>query len=261
MTTTSTRSTALALLPLGGPTVLIELAGLRLVVDPTFDQPQSYPIGARVLEKTAPNALSVAEIGAIDHVLPSHDQHPDNLDHGGRDLVARTPTLTTVVGAERLGAPATGLAPFATSTLPGRDGAQILVTAVPAQHGPDGTEHLTGPVIGFVLQSPGVPTVYVSGDNASLAVVAGIAERFEVGVAVLFAGAARTPLVDGPLTLTSADAVEATRILGLPRVLAVHTDGWAHFTEDHEVLERAFADAGLAALLLPNRPGRVLEVQ
>jgi L-ascorbate metabolism protein UlaG (beta-lactamase superfamily) len=260
MTTTSTRSTALQLLPLGGPTVLIEMAGLRLLVDPTFDPPQTYPIGSRVLEKTAPNALRVEEVGRIDHVLLSHDQHPDNLDHGGRELVARTPTLTTVLGAQRLGAPAAGLAPFAETTLRGTDGRHLRVTAVPAQHGPDGTEHLTGPVIGFVLQSPPLPTVYVSGDNASLAVVAAIAERFEIAVAVLFAGAARTPLVDGPLTLTSADAVEATRVLGLPRVLAVHTDGWAHFTEDHRVLERAFADAGLSALLLPNRPGQRLEV-
>ena len=57
----------------------------------------------------------------------------------------------------------------------------MTVTAVPAQHGPDGTDHITGPVIGFVLSAPGAETVYVSGDNASLDVVRGIAERIGEG--------------------------------------------------------------------------------
>jgi CspA family cold shock protein len=39
---------------------------------------------------------------------------------------------------------------------------------VPALHGPEGSEHLVGEVTGFVLAGPGLPTVYVSGDNASL---------------------------------------------------------------------------------------------
>jgi len=66
----------------------------------------------------------------------------------------------------------------------------VTVTAVPAQHGPDGSDELQGPVIGFLLAAPDLETVYVSGDNASLDVVRAIAERAgPIGVAVLFAGA------------------------------------------------------------------------
>ncbi|PWJ52956.1 hypothetical protein SAMN06264364_11692 [Quadrisphaera granulorum] len=133
----------------------------------------------------------------------------------------------------------------------------VTVTAVPAQHGPDGTEALTGPVTGFVLSGSTLPTTYISGDNASLAHVERVAERFpDIAVAVLFAGAARTPLVDGCLTLTSAETAQAAQILGCPRVLVVHTDGWAHFTEGARDVASAFEAAALSGLLVDATPGR-----
>jgi L-ascorbate metabolism protein UlaG (beta-lactamase superfamily) len=240
-----------AVIPLGGPTVLIELAGVRFLVDPTFDDAQEYPIGDRVLVKTMDAIVSPGEVGEVDAVLLSHDQHPDNLDHGGRAYVGSARlTLTTETAADRLGGSALGLPHWSTHRV-----GPVSVTATPAQHGPDGTEHLTGPVIGFVLTAPDSPTVYVSGDNAALLLVRQIADRSSpIDVAVLFAGAARTPLIDGYLTLTSVEAAEAADLLGRPRVLPVHTDGWAHFTENHAAIEAAFAQAGLADLLLPVKP-------
>jgi L-ascorbate metabolism protein UlaG (beta-lactamase superfamily) len=245
------------LIPLDGPTVVIDLAGARLLVDPTFDNAQEYPIGSRTLVKTTDATWTPERVGRVDAVLLSHDQHPDNLDHAGRDLLRRVPlTLTTPAAAARLGGSSVALQPWTAHRV-----GEVHVTAVPAQHGPEGTEHLTGPVTGFVLTAPAGPSVYVSGDNASLRVVREIADRVgPIDVAVLFAGAARTPLVDGYLTLTSEQAVQAAQILGRPRVLPVHTDGWAHFTEDGRTLRAAFAEAGLADLLLPNRPGEAVMI-
>ena len=37
----------------GGPTVIIEIGGLRLLTDPTFDPPGDHQVGARVLVKTS----------------------------------------------------------------------------------------------------------------------------------------------------------------------------------------------------------------
>lgn len=246
---------AVQLTPLDGPTVILEMAGTRVLVDPTFDPAQEYPIGSRVLVKTTGATWTPERAGRVDAVLLSHDQHPDNLDHGGRAYVASAPlTLTTPLAASRLGGRAAGLEPWEARAV-----GAVTVTAVPAQHGPDGTEHLTGPVTGFVLSAPG-RVVYVSGDNASLRLVGAVAERFpQIDVAVLFAGAARTPLVDGYLTLTSPEAAEAAQILGRPRVLPVHTDGWAHFTQDGASLRAAFAAAGLGDLLLDVTPGKAVE--
>ena len=103
-----------------------------------------------------------------------------------------------------------------------------------------------------------MPTVYVSGDNASLDVVRAIAGRLgPVDIAVLFAGAARTPLLgDAYLTLTSAQAVQAAQILGAGQVIPLHYDGWSHFTEGADDLRTAFTRAGLAERLTLLAPGR-----
>lgn len=239
-------------LSLGGPSLVIEFGGSRFAVDPTFDRAGEYPIGSRVLTKTTDARLQPGDLGCIDAVLLSHDQHPDNLDGGGRAYLRAAPlVVTTPLAAGRLDAPCRGLEPWESVVIGG-----VTVTAVPARHGPEGTEAATGPVTGFVLEAVDSPTVYVSGDNASLDLVADIAERFPaIELAVLFAGAARTPLVDGFLTLTSAEAAEAARILGRPRVLPAHTEGWAHFTEDTDAFVSAFAMAGLGELLLDSTPG------
>lgn len=98
---------------IGGPTVLIEIGGFRLLTDPTFDGPGSYPAGSVTLEKRSGPAMPPASIGYVDAVLLSHDQHADNLDRSGRlFLAASGRTFTTVVGADRLGGNAVGLQPW-----------------------------------------------------------------------------------------------------------------------------------------------------
>jgi L-ascorbate metabolism protein UlaG (beta-lactamase superfamily) len=63
----------------GGPTTVIDFAGRRLVIDPTFDKAGEHG----QLIKTAGPAVSPAALGPVDVVLISHDQHADNLDAQG----------------------------------------------------------------------------------------------------------------------------------------------------------------------------------
>lgn len=247
---------------ISGPTAVVELGGLRLLTDPTFDPPGEHPVGARVLVKTAGPALTAAEVGAVDAVLLSHDQHPDNLDDAGRDFLAAAPLVLSTASAHgRIGDAIRVLPNWETVELARPDGRVLRITGVPAQHGPDGTEHLVGEVTGFVLAGDGVPTVYVSGDNASLDVVRAIADRVgPVDVALLFAGAARTPVAAGPLTLTSENAAEATRILGAAQVIPLHFEHWGHFTEGADTLVAAFAEAGLTERLHLPKPGDRIEL-
>ncbi|EOD65032.1 MBL fold metallo-hydrolase [Amycolatopsis vancoresmycina] len=241
----------------GGPTALLELGGVRLLTDPTFDAPGDHPIGERVLVKTEESALTEESAGVVDVVLLSHDQHPDNLDDRGRAYLATVPlTLVTPSGASRLGGTARGLEPWESTEV-----GALTVTAVPALHGPIGAAQVTGDVTGFVLTGDGLPTVYVSGDNASVDLVREIAARFRVDIAVLFAGAARTALFDGaPLTLTSVDAVEAAKVLGAAKVVPLHFRGWQHFSEGPDTLRSAFDAAGLADRLVLLEPGQRAEV-
>jgi L-ascorbate metabolism protein UlaG (beta-lactamase superfamily) len=245
---------------IGGPTALIEIGGLRLLTDPTFDPPGEYPIGARLLVKTGGPAVLPDALGPLDAVLLSHDQHPDNLDKLGRALLPRVPlVLSTGQAAARLGGNTRELPIWRSVALPRPDGGELRITGVPAQHGPDGTEELTGEVCGFVLSGDGVPTVYVSGDNASLAVVRDVAEHVgPVQVAVLFGGRARTPLMDAYLTFGAARLAEAAEILGSPVVIPIHVSDWAHFTETPDVLPSTFAARGLADRLVLLAPGETV---
>lgn len=246
----------------GGPTALLEVGGLRLLTDPTFDPPGDYPIGERVLSKTSGPALSSDALGRVDAVLLSHDQHPDNLDRSGREFLSSVPTVfSTRAAAERLGKPLRALENWHRTELRGNDGTTLEVTGVPALHGPEGSEPLVGEVTGFALAGPGVPKVYVSGDNASLDHIREIAGRLgPFAVALLFVGAAQTALVaPAYLTLTSEEAVEAARILGQPAVVALHFEGWAHYTEGGDELKQAFADAGLHTHLFVPTPGEWIE--
>src|SRR3954469_20408715 len=109
---------SLAITLIGGPAALIEIDGFRLLTDPTFDRPGAYKLPHVTLEKLVGPALAIDQIGRIDAVLLSHDQHSDNLDTSGRDLLRQVPrVLTTVAGAGRLGGHAEGLAPWASVEL------------------------------------------------------------------------------------------------------------------------------------------------
>ena len=74
---------------IGGPTVLIQFGGWRLLTDPTFDPPgQKYNFGwGTGSVKLAGPAVAASDLGPIDAVLLTHDHHDDNLDPGGRKLL------------------------------------------------------------------------------------------------------------------------------------------------------------------------------
>ncbi len=229
---------------IGGPTAVLDYAGLRFITDPTFDAPQSYPEpGSTELVKTVGPAIARGDLPPIDVVLLSHHGHKDNLDYEGLELIATgIPTLSTRKAADDLfGGSVIGLDSWETWEI-----GTVTVTAMPALHGPPGSERLVGEVTGFMLEAPGAPTIYISGDNASLPLVEQIAGRFPiVDVAVLFAGAARVPRITGALTLTSGDALRAAIMLGARQVVGLHTEDWEHFSETRGQLEEAFADTGL----------------
>lgn len=245
---------------IGGPTVVIDYAGLRLITDPTFDPPGDY--GA--YSKTEGPACAADALGAIDAVLLSHDLHWDNFDRAGRALALTCPLILTGRGAAaRLGDPAVGLEDFATHRL-ATDSAVVEITAVPAQHGPadgerDADGHINTEVHGFVLRSTGLPTVYISGDNAGIGPVRAIAARIpRIDIAVLHCGAARVPTKQSgrPLTLTAARAAAVAAFLDVGFALPVHHRGWSIYTEHFNDVERHFHEVGMGSRLLTTEPGR-----
>jgi L-ascorbate metabolism protein UlaG (beta-lactamase superfamily) len=206
------------------------------------------------LTKTQDPALSAQEIGPLDAILLSHDHHRDNLDDRGRELLPRAAVvLTTRDGADRLGANAVGLDPWDRLEL--QSGG--AVTAAPARHGPEGGDR--GPAIGFVLEND--ETLYFTGDSVWYEGVADVLARFRLTTALVNVGAAKVaPAGDQPLTMTAAGAVELARALPDATLVALHFEGWKHFTEARSDVEAAFSAAGLPDRLVWPPPGEPIEI-
>lgn len=242
---------------IGGPTVLLEVGGVRLLTDPTFDPAgTTYQLGPVVLTKTHGPAVGAEDVGDVDAVLLTHDQHPDNLDEAGRAFLARVPAiLTTPTGADRLGAPAIGLRPGETAEVSSAR-ASVEVMATRAVHGSEAVATALGEVTGFLVTSrPGGPAVYISGDNVPAESYAEASRRADVRLAIVYAGAAQLPVFGSELlTSTAAGVRAAASAMPSARLLVVHDDGWSHLTEDASEIESALLPHLGDRLLNPRMP-------
>ncbi len=247
---------------IGGPTALIEMAGLRFLTDPTFDPAGAeFRSGAYVLQKTDGPAIAADDLGHLDAVLLSHDHHFDNLDGAGRLVLDKADrVLTTEAAAARIGGRAVGIPLWQSVEIPGGD-RTILVTGTPARHGPAHMER--GPVTGFALAFADQPrhAVYLSGDTVWYEAIAEVGRWFDVAVAILFMGAARVEAV-GPwhLTFTADEGVEAARAFPAATIVPLHFEGWKHFSESRAEIDRAFTEAGMAARITWLARGRPTEI-
>jgi L-ascorbate metabolism protein UlaG (beta-lactamase superfamily) len=234
---------------IGGPTVLIEIGGWRILTDPTFDAPgRRYAFGwGTSSRKLAGPAIAAPDVGRIDAVLLTHDHHDDNLDAAGRALLPSAGVVvTTASGARRLAAGARGLTDWEATALeaPGRPA--IEVTATPCRHGPPLSHPLVGDVIGFALrwdsQEDGV--LWISGDTVLYDGVRQVADRLRVDTALLHLGGVRFPIT-GSLryTMTARDAIELCRLVRPRTAIPIHYEGWKHFREGRDAIERELAGA------------------
>ncbi len=233
----------------GGPTVLIEAAGWRLLTDPTFDPPGGrYAFGwGSGSEKLAGPAVPAESLVPVEAVLLTHDHHDDNLDSAGRALLpAAGAVVTTVSGAGRIGAGARGLAPWGTAVLEAEGRPALEITATPCRHGPPLSHPLVGDVVGFALVWEGQEhgALWITGDTVLYDGLRGVAGRIRVGIALLHLGGVRFP-VTGPLryTMTGRDAVELVGLVRPHTAIPVHYEGWSHFRDGRAAVERALAAA------------------
>ena len=239
----------LRLTHVGGPTLLVEYGSWRLLTDPTFDPPgRKYSFGwGTGSRKVAGPALPAADLLPVDAVLLSHDHHADNLDDAGREVLRSVPVVvTTASGADRLGGGAIGLRPWETTTLTVAGRPPLEVTATPARHGPPLSRPIVGDVVGFALREEGQDdgVLWISGDTVLFDGVRQVAERLRVDTAVLHLGRVRFGLT-GPVrySMTGREAVEVCRLTGARTVVPVHYEGWSHFSQGRDGVERDLAAA------------------
>ncbi|MEV4422771.1 MBL fold metallo-hydrolase [Patulibacter sp. NPDC049589] len=237
----------------GGPTVLIEVGGWRILTDPTFDPPgKRYFFGwGTASKKLQGPAVAFDDLGPIDAVLISHDHHGDNLDPTGRELLPRMGQIvTTAPGAKRLDGDAIGLQPWQTTTLASEGKVDIEITATPCRHGPPGSRPIVGEVVGFALQWEGQEhgVLWITGDTVLYDGVREVPKKLDVGTVIVHMGGVTFPWLSGPLryTMNAQEAVELCGALDPTTIVPIHFEGWKHFRQGRAAAKTVIGASPLA---------------
>ena len=251
---------------LGGATYLIEVGSFRFITDPGFDPKgtEKSEGPGHDLKKNMGPPLPVEEVGRIDAVFISHTQHYDNLDNTGKAMLPKWGRVfTTPDGAAAVGGSTEALNTWETVELTNDSGEKVRVTGMPAVHTTDPEiRGAVGETMGFLLewddQKNGA--LYISGDTVWIDEIKEIGDRYNVGKAILHMGAATVPAVGGRrLTMNGEEGAKVTKTLGIKAAFPAHFEGWEHYQEGRDGIEKAFSKDGLTGALHMPDPGESAE--
>jgi L-ascorbate metabolism protein UlaG (beta-lactamase superfamily) len=227
-------------------TLLVELAGRRLLVDPMLD-----PAGARppVANTANDRRNPLVELPGpaeelarqADAVLVTH-LHADHLDETAvRLLAGATPVLAQPEDVTPLRE--RGF----TDVRPVEDALEwrgVHVARTPARHGTGEIGAAMAPASGFVLRAAGEPSVYLAGDTIWCEEVQAVLDVQRPDVVVVNAGGARFNVGD-PIVMTADDVVALARHVPGAPVVAVHLDAINHCLETRDELRARLRAEGL----------------
>jgi L-ascorbate metabolism protein UlaG (beta-lactamase superfamily) len=228
-------------------TLVVQAAGLRVLVDPQLD-----PAGARHAVPNTPNprrnpVVELPEppevlVRGLDAALVTH-LHSDHFDDTARRLLPRElPLLCQPPDAERLrGDGFTDVRPVEDEATLG----ELRIARTAGRHGTGEIGDRMAPVSGYVVRAPGEPSLYIAGDTILCDEVRDALARHAPDVVVVNASAARF-LEGDPIVMDSDDVVALAREAPDPRLIAVHLEAIAHATETRADLRARLHAEGLA---------------
>jgi L-ascorbate metabolism protein UlaG (beta-lactamase superfamily) len=202
-------------------TLIVELDGKRLLVDPMLDDTGARPpienTRNQVRNPTVPLPFPAEEVvQGVDGVLVTH-RHRDHLDARAEELLPRdVPVFCQPEDEEALRELGLDARPV-TDEL---DWNGVRIARTPARHGTGRIAELLAPVSGFVLDH-----LYLTGDTVWYEGVAEAIQRHRPRVAV--ANAAGAEFLEGGLIVMGLDDLRelAARV---PTVVAVHLQALNH---------------------------------
>jgi L-ascorbate metabolism protein UlaG (beta-lactamase superfamily) len=228
-------------------TVILELAGRRVLVDPMLDDAGARPpvenTANPVRNPTVPLPFPAEEVvRGLDAVVVTH-RHRDHLDARGEELTPRdVPVFCQPEDEGALRELGLDARPVAEQL----DWDGLHIARTPARHGSGAVAEALAPVSGFVLGE-----LYLAGDTVWYEGVEDAIARHRPRAAVVNAGGAEF-LEGGPIVMGIDDVREvAARV---PTVVAVHLEA-----VNHCFLTRAELAAAVPGVVIP-RDGETVEL-
>jgi L-ascorbate metabolism protein UlaG (beta-lactamase superfamily) len=221
----------------GTATAVIRFGGFTVLTDPNFlhrGETARLGWGFRSRRITEP-ALGIDDLPPLDLVVLSH-LHEDHFDRVAEERLSRTVPIVTTPGAaealEKRGFRNPEPVKTWRSVAFHREPWRLLVTAMPARHGPRGISRLLpetmGAMLDFEADGERRLRIYVSGDTLVHERLREIPVRFpDVDLALLHLGGTR--LAGLLLTMDGAQGVEALRIVEPKTAIPVHYDDYTVF--------------------------------
>lgn len=225
-------------------TLVVEMAGVRILVDPMLGPADTQPpVGNTANPRPNPLVdLPVPldeAVAGVDAVLVSH-LHGDHVDRAGLAAVAGTPLYVQPGDAAALGPAGAG---DVTEITGEAVIAGVTVHRTYGRHGTGPIGEAMGRVSGFVLAADGEPTVYVAGDTVWCEEVREAIAAHAPDAIVVNAGAARS-LEGDPITMDVPDVLAVCEAAPEAVVVAVHMEAVNHCGLLRDDLRRAVDAAG-----------------
>lgn len=248
-------------------TVVVELGQRRILVDPMLAPKGALPplkfSGGMVRNPTVglPTEAEVALQG-ITHCLITHCQkgHFDHLDRAGKAWLRerQIPVICTPHDAPHLAAKGLNVQPLKLNEQGVGAFFEGQVRTVRCVHGRGFVGSLMEHGVGYFIEMPGEPSLYLSGDTLLTPTIAEFVLARQPAVSVVPAGGARFDM-GGDIIMGVEDVLEFARLSeGL--VVANHLEAISHCPVTRQALARAAQHAGVADRLHIPADGATIEV-
>ncbi|MBX9915252.1 MAG: MBL fold metallo-hydrolase [Pseudomonadaceae bacterium] len=248
-------------------TLILQVGSHRILVDPMLARKDALPPlgffnGRRQRNPTVELPISAdSELAQVTHCLITHCQkgHFDHLDRAAKKWLReqQIPVICTPHDAAYLSERGLNVQPLPEDHHNPSAFFDGTIKTVRCTHG----EGLVGKFmehgVGYLIELPGEPSLYLSGDTVMTAGIRDFVRSQQPDVSVIPAGDASLD-IGGDIIMGVADVIEFAR-LARGIVLANHLEALSHCPVTRSELQNAALSAGIGARLRIPKDGETLE--